>query len=433
MIIYIHGFGGSSKGSKAEVFRKYFKSVDEDFIAPSLPYNPKLAIETLKELIKSYKNEVYLIGSSLGGYYASHLSDMYEVKKVVLINPATKPYETLKRVLGYAPNFYDNTTFSWEDKHIKILEELKNDKFDNSKFMVLLQKGDELLDYKDALKKYNSSKVIVEDGGNHSFENIQNHFEGIREFFAIGEQFKHTQTLKGVGLSNDTLAYNLANLYYDDLAEFLHNFARKLSLDSYADRARGRIKLANSLQKASESIVEAKKHIEQAWQICAIPTIKWMEKNGYNKTPTITIPQEIPKNITNNRYNFSFKDIRFLYDTTDVLPYRLEYNYLLDKNNIFKGKSEEIFLKEYYQSLGFKIFENHIKPIMRPEYPDEDRNYLRFYYLKRFIAIKNNVVFYYDIEGIFFEDEDKHSFIVFHYDNASRELIEKDFRLNTSN
>ena len=185
MIIYIHGFGGSGKGSKAKVFREYFESIDEDFIAPSLPYNPKLAIETLKELIKSYKDEVYLIGSSLGWYYASYLSDIDEVKKVVLINPATKPYETLKRALGDAPNFYDNTTFSWEDKHIKILKELKTDELDKSKFMVLLQKGDELLNYKDAVKKYNDTKITLEDGGNHSFENIQNHFDNIREFFTM--------------------------------------------------------------------------------------------------------------------------------------------------------------------------------------------------------------------------------------------------------
>jgi len=196
MIIYIHGFGGSGKGSKAEVFREYFKSKDEDFIAPSLPYNPKLAIETLKELIQSYKGEVYLIGSSLGGYYASYLSNMPEVNKVVLINPATKPYETLKRALGYAPNFYDDTTFSWEEKHLKILEELKNDALDRSKFMVLLQKGDELLDYKDAQKKYNGSTLIVEDGGNHSFENIDNHFKIIQEFFTTQKELYSTKIYK---------------------------------------------------------------------------------------------------------------------------------------------------------------------------------------------------------------------------------------------
>jgi len=423
MVIYIHGFGGSGQGSKARAFRKYFKSIEEDFIAPSLPYNPKLAIESLKELIASYKGDVYIIGSSLDGYYASYLSDMYEVKKVVLINPATKPYETLKRALGKAPNFYDDTTFTWDTNHLNSLKKLDKDAFEKEKFMVLLQKGDELLDYKDAIKKYEGQKIVIEEGGSHSFEGIENHFEDIRVFFAIGKQFKHTTTVKGIGLSNYELAQRVGDLYYDDMAEFLKYFARKLSMDAFSDEAKGRVKLADSLNNASKSINEAKEHIQKAWEICAIATIRWMEKNGYNKTPAISCNKDIPKHITNKLHNFDFKDIRFLYDTTDILPLRLEYNYLLDKNSIFKGKNEEKFLKEYFEKLGFKIFENDIKPYFQPTcHPDEDRNYLRFYYLKRYIAVKGDIVFYYDIEGIL--DDEEHSFWVFHYDDRAKELIE---------
>ena len=71
MIIYIHGFGGSGEGSKAKAFRNYFASIKEPFIAPSLSYVPELAIRTLEELIDAYPGEVSLIGSSLGGYYAT--------------------------------------------------------------------------------------------------------------------------------------------------------------------------------------------------------------------------------------------------------------------------------------------------------------------------------------------------------------------------
>jgi len=51
MIIYIHGFGSHGYGSKAKIFREYFISIREDFIAPSLSYVPELAIRTLEELI----------------------------------------------------------------------------------------------------------------------------------------------------------------------------------------------------------------------------------------------------------------------------------------------------------------------------------------------------------------------------------------------
>ena len=186
MVIYIHGFGGSGHGSKAKIFREYFKSIGEDFIAPSLSYVPELAIETLCELIHSYNEDVYLVGSSLGGFYSTYLLQLPEVKKVILINPATNPTQTLSRAIGNAPNFYDESSFSWNERHLSMLEQYKCKDIENiSSFMVLLQKGDELLDYKDAQNKYVGAKFIVEDNGNHSFSGIERHFEGIRKFFLI--------------------------------------------------------------------------------------------------------------------------------------------------------------------------------------------------------------------------------------------------------
>ena len=186
MIIYIHGFGGSGQGSKARLLRSYFHSIEEDFIAPSLSYVPELAIETLKELIESYHGNVSLIGSSLGGYYATYLSNMKEVKKIILINPATHPRNTLKRALGSGENFYDSSSYEWNEKHIEMLQMYERDvSSELENYMVLLQKGDEFLDYRDATQKYDGAKVIVEDGGNHSFEGIENYFEQMREFLEV--------------------------------------------------------------------------------------------------------------------------------------------------------------------------------------------------------------------------------------------------------
>ena len=189
MVIFIHGFGSHGYGSKAKLFREYFNSIGEGFIAPSLSYVPELAILTLEELINSYHSDIYLIGSSLGGFYATYLSQMPEVKKVVLINPATKPTQTLSRALGDAPNYYDGSSFSWNQGHLEMLKKfeysLRNGPKTLEKFLVLLQTADEVLDYKDAKKRYEGAKVIVEDGGSHSFDHIERHFEKIKRFFKI--------------------------------------------------------------------------------------------------------------------------------------------------------------------------------------------------------------------------------------------------------
>lgn len=100
MIIYIHGFGGSGEGNKARAFREHFRAKGVGFIAPTLSYNPELAIKTLDELIDSYKEDVFLIGASLGGFYTLYLSQKKSVKKAVVINPSITPWSTLQGQLG---------------------------------------------------------------------------------------------------------------------------------------------------------------------------------------------------------------------------------------------------------------------------------------------------------------------------------------------
>ena len=183
MIIYIHGFGGSGEGSKAKAFRRYFNSMGEPFIAPSLSYVPELAVKTLEELIGSYREEVSLIGSSLGGYYATYLAKNMYVRNVALLNPSVHPTVTLGRAVGDAPNFYDESSYKWTQKHLEMLKKYETTQIEKHKLMLLVQKGDELLDYREAVEKYDGCRMIIDEGGNHGFDGIERHFERISIFF----------------------------------------------------------------------------------------------------------------------------------------------------------------------------------------------------------------------------------------------------------
>ena len=180
MIIYIHGFGSSGEASKAQAFRTFCQTKGIRYIAPSLPTIPHLAITTLSELIESYQDNeaVHLIGSSLGGYYSLYLSDKYNLK-AVLINPAVNAPETLTRALGHGVNYYDNSTYEWNASHLDMLESYEIEEPDVENILLLLQKGDELLDYEEALDFLEGAKTILEEGGNHGFEGIDRHFETI--------------------------------------------------------------------------------------------------------------------------------------------------------------------------------------------------------------------------------------------------------------
>ena len=185
MILYIHGFGSSGKGNKANILREELNQYN--FFTPSLSYIPDLAIDTLEQLIEYSlcKNEpVHLMGSSLGGYYSIYLAHKYNLK-AILINPSIKPYETLQLALGRAFSYHDQSKFEWNEQHIQKLLPYDITDINPEHFLLLTQTGDELLDYKVAVEKLKGCQTNIIEGGDHGFVNIENHLQEIKDFFNL--------------------------------------------------------------------------------------------------------------------------------------------------------------------------------------------------------------------------------------------------------
>ena len=182
MIIYIHGFGSSGFGGKATIFKKHFGN---KLYAPSLSYVPTLAINTLEQQIEfslDKKEELTLIGSSLGGFYALYLANKYQLK-AVLINPSIFPFKTLDKI-GLSTNYFDMSSFEVTPAHIESLKQYEVKKFHNEKrLLVLLQKEDEVLNYKEAIQRLPNAQLSIEEGGSHGFDGIEHYFEKIECFF----------------------------------------------------------------------------------------------------------------------------------------------------------------------------------------------------------------------------------------------------------
>jgi len=176
MVLYIHGFKSCGAGNKS----KALKTVFDDLLAPNLPFSPLHAIKELERLILE-KGVDLLIGSSLGGYYATYLAQKFGIK-AVLINPSTRPYHTLKPYLGVQSRFCDGVKFEWKEQYLQELLKFDTTNLKRNLFLVLLQTQDEVLDYRIALKKYKNQRRVVEYGGNHRFENIQDYLCMIKNF-----------------------------------------------------------------------------------------------------------------------------------------------------------------------------------------------------------------------------------------------------------
>ena len=179
MILYLHGFASCGDSNKTKLLKQFFG--DDEVLAPDLPVNPTEAISLARKLIID-KDIDLIIGSSLGGFYANYLSETMGVK-AVLINPSTQPFITLAPFIGTNHYWCSGEAFEFTKVDLNALFEISTAKPSNpGQYLVLLQTGDELLDYVKAQDKYEGAKLIVEEGGNHRFENLDNYLEIIKGF-----------------------------------------------------------------------------------------------------------------------------------------------------------------------------------------------------------------------------------------------------------
>lgn len=176
-MLYLHGFASCGEGNKSLTLKNYFGA--HTIYAPDLPPSPFDAIAEIETLIEDEKIDV-LIGSSLGGFYATYLAEKYQLK-AILLNPSTKPWQTLSSYVGWQKRFCDNVMFEFKEVYLKQLKALAIAPKKGT-YLVLLQSEDEVLDYSKAQSLYNKHKIIVEYGGNHRFENINDYLCMIDNF-----------------------------------------------------------------------------------------------------------------------------------------------------------------------------------------------------------------------------------------------------------
>lgn len=188
-LIYIHGFQSSPLSLKAQLLSRWCHNHRPDLHLeiPALSPYPKLAAQQLQQLIEglSPSEGIGLVGSSLGGYFATWLNKQYGCP-AVLINPAVKPYDLLEDYLGAQQNPYTLEKYLLESHHMDELKALDVSGALTSKHLWLLQQmGDEVLDYRQAVQKYAGCRQTVEVGGNHAFQGFERFPENIVQFLGL--------------------------------------------------------------------------------------------------------------------------------------------------------------------------------------------------------------------------------------------------------
>ena len=172
MILYIHGFNSSSRSSKAQQLKAWLaeRGREAEYRCPDLAHRPAQAIRQLEALIAEHGGgDVKLLGSSLGGFYATYLAEKHGLK-AALINPAVHANVLLKAALGPQRNYSSGEEYVFTPEHLHELDELdlpRPRRLDH--YLLLVEAGDEVLDYREAFAYYAGCKQIVHPGGNHNY------------------------------------------------------------------------------------------------------------------------------------------------------------------------------------------------------------------------------------------------------------------------
>ena len=182
-LLYLHGFNSSPASKKARQLVRACErlGIAEQLRVPALHHHPRQAIAQCEQAIAELGAPL-LIGSSLGGYYATRLAARHGLK-ALLINPAVQPHARFDGYLGPQQNLYSGETWQLTHEHIQALAELEvAPPQDPQRFQVWLQTGDETLDYRQAQAWYRACALRIQPGGDHSYQGFSQQLPALFAF-----------------------------------------------------------------------------------------------------------------------------------------------------------------------------------------------------------------------------------------------------------
>ena len=185
MILYLHGFRSSPKSMKARVVgvRMLEEGLDAELRCPQLPASPKEAIALALTLVDGVPPEqLSIIGSSLGGYYATWLAEHLGCR-AVLLNPAVDPLASLDGQELVTTQFHSSEPFEFKAEYFDELRALKVDRITHpERYFLIAATGDEVLDYRTMLAHYQGARQHVIEGSDHGISEFADYVDEVLAF-----------------------------------------------------------------------------------------------------------------------------------------------------------------------------------------------------------------------------------------------------------
>ena len=192
-LLYLHGFRSSPASVKAQLVAAAVEALPAKrrprLHVPMLNAGPANDMADVVAWIHSNvanpQHALTIVGSSLGGFYATYLAERFGAR-AVLVNPAIRPYEDLRPYAGPQTNLYTGEPFIVTSAHFAELRRLAVERITRPcRYWLMVQTGDEVLDFSAAIAFYGGAFQYVQGGGDHAFANFTEQIPAILRFARV--------------------------------------------------------------------------------------------------------------------------------------------------------------------------------------------------------------------------------------------------------
>jgi predicted esterase YcpF (UPF0227 family) len=183
-VLYLHGFRSSPQSAKARrvAARMAAQHPGVTWWCPQLPPSPQQAMAQVMEGIAAWpRGQMAVLGSSLGGFYATWVAQQTGCVKVVLLNPAVDPARDLAKYIGEQTTWHNpDDHFFFRAEYVDELRALRcADVSDQQRYLAIIAKGDEVLDWREMAGRYPRAQLRLLEGGDHAISDFDQHLDQV--------------------------------------------------------------------------------------------------------------------------------------------------------------------------------------------------------------------------------------------------------------
>ena len=190
-LLYLHGFRSSPQSTKARKVAAWVGEHRPDLVwyCPQLPPSPRAAMRDLEATIAAWpRDRMAVIGSSLGGFYATAVAERTRCR-AVLLNPAVDPARDLQRHIGETSAWHSDERFHFLPEYIDELRALTVAQPTRlERYFAIIAKGDEVLSWREMTGRYAGARVKLLEGGDHALSDFDDHLPDVIRFLGLDER-----------------------------------------------------------------------------------------------------------------------------------------------------------------------------------------------------------------------------------------------------